>query len=276
MAIEHLPLPSVVSFIQIFSSAIIVIVLKLFGVQVDIFSWEALTGYGLYAVAFVFAIYTNMQALSSSNVETIIVVRACSPIAVTVVECLFMDREVPSPRSILSLLFIAIGACLYCLTDSQFTMRGVNAYSWALAYFFFIVVEMTLGKKITSSVKMRSVWGPVLYQVTLLPSPDIFCLPSLILFFSYLTAVVQNGLAALPMFLIGYTKGDYHEIHTKLLALSSRGMLVIAFSCVAGTLIGYTGWLCRGMVSATSFTLVGVVNKFLTVLLNVMVRARVD
>lgn len=33
----------------------------------------------------------------------------------------------------------------------------------------------------------------------------------------------------------------------------------------------YTGWLCRGMVSATTFTLVGVVNKFLTVLLNVIV-----
>lgn len=33
----------------------------------------------------------------------------------------------------------------------------------------------------------------------------------------------------------------------------------------------YTGWLCRSMVSATTFTLVGVVNKFLTVLLNVVV-----
>ncbi len=30
-------------------------------------------------------------------------------------------------------------------------------------------------------------------------------------------------------------------------------------------------WLCRGMVSATTFTLVGVVNKFLTVLLNVII-----
>ena len=75
------------------------------------------------------------------------------------------------------------------------------------------------------------------------------------------------------MFLIGYTKGDYHGIHTKLLALSPNGMLVIAFSCVVGTLIGYSGWLCRGKISATSFTLVGVVNKFLTVLLNVMVCA---
>lgn len=33
----------------------------------------------------------------------------------------------------------------------------------------------------------------------------------------------------------------------------------------------YTSWLCRGMVSATTFTLVGVVNKFLTLLLNVVV-----
>jgi solute carrier family 35 len=33
----------------------------------------------------------------------------------------------------------------------------------------------------------------------------------------------------------------------------------------------YSGWLCRGMVSATTYTLVGVVNKFLTVLLNVIV-----
>ena len=32
----------------------------------------------------------------------------------------------------------------------------------------------------------------------------------------------------------------------------------------------YTGWLCRGMVSATTYTLVGVVNKFITVLLNVI------
>ncbi len=36
------------------------------------------------------------------------------------------------------------------------------------------------------------------------------------------------------------------------------------------TYYSYTGWLCRGMVSATTYTLVGVVNKFLTVLLNVI------
>lgn len=46
-------------------------------------------------------------------------------------------------------------------------------------------------------------------------------------------------------------------------------MLVV--SSIVGTLIGYTGWSCRSLVSATTFTLVGVVNKFLTILLNVFI-----
>jgi GDP-mannose transporter len=245
LALAHLPLPSVVSLVQIVSSTAIVVVLQLVGgAKVGPFSWVAFRAYGLYAVSFVFAIYTNMQALSEANVETIIVFRACSPIAVAVVEWFFMDRTLPSLRSTLSLLGIVAGAVAYCVYDSQFKLNGLAAYSWAVAYFFFIVIEMTYGKAVTSSVKMESVWGPVLWQ---------------------------NGLAALPMFCIGYAHGDYDGLGVKLAGLSPSGMLVIAFSCVAGTLIGYTGWLCRGMVSATTFTLVGVVNKFLTVLLNVAV-----
>lgn len=40
---------------------------------------------------------------------------------------------------------------------------------------------------------------------------------------------------------------------------------------VVGTLIGYSGWWCRSVVSATSFTLIGVVNKCLTILMNVLI-----
>jgi hypothetical protein len=48
--------------------------------------------------------------------------------------------------------------------------------------------------------------------------------------------------------------------------------VLMLFSSVSGYFkYRYTGWLCRGMISATSFTLVGVVNKFVTVLLNVVV-----
>lgn len=197
----------------------------------------------MYIVAFVSAIYANMQALKQSNVETVIVFRACSPIAVSVIEYLFLGREAPSSKSSLSLAMVALGAVVYCLSDSQFMLQGLQAYSWVIAYFFLITFEMTYGKKLTSSVKMESVWGPVLY-----------C----------------NLLAALPMYLLGYANGDYENIGQQLAEIPVNGMSILIFSCVAGTLIGYTGWMCRGMISATSYTLVGVVNKFLTILLNVV------
>ena len=48
---------------------------------------------------------------------------------------------------------------------------------------------------------------------------------------------------------------------------SVSGSLLL-LGCIVGTGIGYTGWWCRDKVSATSFTLIGVINKCLTVLLN--------
>ncbi len=244
MAIEHLPYPSVVSFIQILFAAIVVLLLKGCGIKVDDLDKEKLKSYAMYIIAFVSAIYANMQALQHSNVETVIVFRACSPIAVCVVEWLFLGRELPSKRSTLSLTLVATGAIAYCMLDSQFNLYGIKAYTWVIIYFFLITFEMTYGKKLTSSVQMDSVWGPVLY-----------C----------------NLLAAGPMFMLGYGNGDYENINESVSELSVNGMGVLLFSCVAGTLIGYTGWLCRGMISATSYTLVGVVNKFLTVLLNVII-----
>lgn len=241
MVIEYLPVPSVVSFIQIISSAVAILVYKMLGGNVDGLEWSKVKAYSLYIVAFVAAIYANMQALAHSNVETVIVFRACSPIAVTVVEYFFMDRAWPSARSTISLLVVAIGALMYCTSDSEFALKGLSAYYWVILYFFLITFEMTYGKKLTSSVKMESIWGPVLY-----------C----------------NLLAALPMFMLGYMNGDYENIGEKIAEMPGTGALILLFSCVAGTLIGYTGWLCRSMVSATTYTLVGVVNKFLTVLLN--------
>eukprot|EP01040_Poterioochromonas_malhamensis_P009282 gene9282-10081_t len=244
VVMAYLPIPSLVSFIQIVFSAAAILMYKWCGGFVDPLEWSKVKAYAVYILAFVAAIYANMQALNTSNVETVIVFRACSPIAVTIVEYLFMDRQWPSLRSSLSLLVVAAGAIFYCMSDSEFALRGFEAYYWVILYFFLITFEMTYGKKLTSSVKMESVWGPVLY-----------C----------------NLLAAVPMFVLGYVNGDFEDADEKLQEIPANGALLLLFSCIAGTLIGYTGWLCRGMVSATTYTLVGVVNKFLTVLLNVLV-----
>jgi hypothetical protein len=211
MVMEYLNVPSVVSFIQILFSAVVILLYKFCGGNVDPIEWHKLKAYSLYIVAFVAAIYANMQALSASNVETVIVFRACSPIAVTVVEFAFMDRALPNLRSSISLFLVAFGAIMYCFTDSEFALKGIQAYYWVIIYFFLITFEMTYGKKLTSSVKMESVWGPVLY-----------C----------------NLLAAVPMFTLGYINGDYYNIGEKLQELPANGAMLLLFSCIAGTLIG--------------------------------------
>jgi hypothetical protein len=94
----------------------------------------------------------------------------------------------------------------------MFVTSGISAYSWVIIYFFLIAFEMTYGKQLTKSVVMESVWGPVLY-----------C----------------NILAAVPMFLLGYLSGDYNGVDEKLAELPANGALVLLFTCVTGTLIGY-------------------------------------
>mmetsp|Transcript_36494 Transcript_36494/g.88443 ORF Transcript_36494/g.88443 Transcript_36494/m.88443 type:complete len:147 (-) Transcript_36494:1610-2050(-) len=53
--------------------------------------------------------------------------------------------------------------------------------------------------------------------------------------------------------------------------LPPASVALLCIGAVVGTLIGYSGWWCRSVVSATSFTLIGVVNKCLTILLNVLI-----
>jgi hypothetical protein len=62
-------------------------------------------------------------------------------------------------------------------------------------------------------------------------------------------------------------------------AIESRGdgwfqldaFVAVALSCMFGLLISFFGFAARKAVSATAFTVTGVVNKFLTVAINVMI-----
>ena len=58
-----------------------------------------------------------MKALQLSNVETVIVFRACTPLCVSFLDYYFLNRNFPSRRSILSLSLICIGAYGYCKVE---------------------------------------------------------------------------------------------------------------------------------------------------------------
>ena len=106
-------------------------------------------------------------------------------------------------------------------------------------YFGLICFEMTFGKHLTSALRL-GVWESV-----------------------WLT-----NLLALPLLAaLAWVRGDLEGFGAKLLSMSMGDGIVLVVSSVVATLIGYAGWLCRGLVSATSYTLIGVANKLGTVLL---------
>jgi len=77
-----------------------------------------------------------------------------------------------------------------------------------------------------------------------------------------------NAFSALPMLIISLSTGeDFNKFKVE----SSMAFVLLSLSCVIGTAIGYTAWHARGLVSATTFTLVGVCNKFLTIFINLLI-----
>jgi GDP-mannose transporter len=198
--------------------------------------------YLYYVFLFVLGVWANMQSLSASNVDTVVVFRACTPLAVAVLDSIFLGRELPGRRSAGALALLGLGALGYVQSDAQFALAGFAAYYWVSLYFVIICIEMTYGKKIVSSVKMATVSGSVLYT---------------------------NFFAVLPMLAISASRGEAQKFGDTV--WTAPAVFYLALSCIVGTAISYCGWWCRGQISATSFTLVGVVNKVLTVLLNVFV-----
>jgi len=252
--LHHLPYPSLVITFQLWATLFFIQIAEAFGfLDVDPVKWKFVKPYLAYTVAFSLGVYCNMKSLSLSNVETVIVFRALAPLLVSVLDALFLGREWPSIRSWGALGLIALGAYGYALTDTQFQSQGILAYLWPTAYLITISFEMAYGKKITTGVELRTQSGPVLYT---------------------------NMLGWPPMLGFAYMGGEYMRLHQHLEThklsganglLPPIGLFMLAVGSIVGTGIGYSSWWCRSKISAASFTLIGVMNKCLTVLVNLLI-----
>ncbi|KAH7854485.1 hypothetical protein Vadar_014361 [Vaccinium darrowii] len=135
--------------------------------------------------------------------------------------------------------------CWYVATDSGFML---TAYSWAFAYLIPITSEMVYIKHMVMNLGLNT-WGFVFYNNLL-------------------------SLMMAPLFWI--VTGEYVDVFA---AVGSRSENLFKFdafsavllSCVFGLLISFFGFAARKAISATAFTVTGVVNKFLTVLINVLI-----
>jgi len=196
------------------------------------------------------------MCLNSANVETVIVFRALSPICVSILDFLFLGRAFPSKRSMTALSLISLGAMGYAASDESFNTMGLAAYFWPIFYLIVITFEMVYGKKIVKDIKFATMSGPVQYT---------------------------NLLGWVPMLAFAQFGGEFDRLGEMmnfygvnsfgglLMQLPPMSIALLIFGCITGTAIGYTGWWCRDKVSATSYTLIGVLNKCATVLVNLMI-----
>eukprot|EP01038_Epipyxis_sp_PR26KG_P013465 gene13465-18061_t len=265
IVLSYLPLPATVAFIEIVSASCFLLFFSFCGGNVDRLEWKKIKIYCIYSLVFVAAIYTNMQSLLHNNLETLIIFRSNSPILILIFDYLFMDATKQQPltfRSISSLGLVFFASGLYCITDDQFSLSNHKSniskatetnnnngdffvnYFWVILYLICLTFEMTVGVKITASVKMDTPWGPILY-----------C----------------NLLAIVPMFTIAYLTGEFDNLDEKLSEMPANAAMMLTFCCIAGTLIGYTGWLCRSMISMTLYNMLSLINKLITLFLNLTV-----
>jgi len=248
LVIAHIPLHSYVSCAQFAFATLAVFIMATLRLiePIDFVDFDKFKAYFLYVCCFIVSLYSNFRALENGKIETVIVFRACTPLAVSLLDYAFLGRELPSQRSCISLLIIIIGATGYVASDKAFSSSGWHAYTWVLIWFCALCVTMTGGKMVLKNVKPSSTWDSVYYN---------------------------NLIGLLPMMLFGSVVAGEWEKYQMLDLGDDRSsiMFLLLLSCIVGTGIAYAGWRCRSLISPASYTLVGVVNKMFTIVLSMVI-----
>jgi len=238
-AVMLFPAPSTLLFLQMAVSAVTLWILgKTKQLDVTELETSKIIKYVGVVASFIFNLFTNIKALQYTNVETVIVFQTLTSLGVAYGDYKLLKNSMPSKQVILSLLIIVLGSVLYVLTDSNFKLNG---YFWVVMYFIAKITDMLYVKYIVDSVQMTP-WGRSFYN-NLLSLPPVL----LIIFLTseqYKVAEIFNE---------GITVGTW---------------LIVGISCIMGLGISISGFICRALISATSFSVVGNMNKVLTVFIN--------
>ena len=136
-------------------------------------------------------------------------------------------------------MLIVAGASLYVYFDGTFRMES---YMYVLGYLVSICSEMVYVKHVLSETASWTTWDRVYYN---------------------------NVLSIFPVLLFGWAFGD----HVALLSheWTTESIVFLALSSAVGVAISFSGFYLRNLVTATTFTVVGVVNKIATTALNVTI-----
>jgi hypothetical protein len=241
LAVQELPLPTIVSCAQLVVSAAVVLILNLIWPStMSALDKTKVLPFTLYTAMFAGGLYANMKALLLVNIGAVITARSCLPLIVCLIEWAFMGRTLPGARSTLSLIGLVGFAGLYIRNGTGASAVGATGFVWLFIWWLLTALQMTYGKWITEKIEMTQ-WERVFYT---------------------------NAFAIPPTILLFFGTGDSNRIEG--LVLGENWILWLVASCIMGVGISYSGWRTRSIITATTFTIVGVLNKMATVAFTVI------
>jgi len=168
-------------------------------------------------------------------------VRNATPIATSVLEWVFLGRELPGLRSSAALVITLLGAIAYMVADSHFEVRG---YSWAVVWLVIFIFDQVYIKHVVNTVEMTT-WSRVYYT---------------------------NAIAAMPCVVhaIVFENAPFNLV-TGFSSPGPVGPCMLIVSAVLGTAMSYFSFFARKVLSATAFTVVGNTCKVVSIIANVFI-----
>lgn len=249
VAITAIPSASLLLFIQLLSTVIIILVPALSGkLNVDFFPRKkVLAAYVSVANIFLATVYSNFRVIQTVGVNPFIVLRCSTPLLVSILDWMFMARNLPGRLSLASLTGILVGGSLYAhskLDDDVFingSFIDSHGGPWCIIWLISFLLDMIYIKYIVDSFPC-SAEERTLYQ---------------------------NGLA-LPFLGLFLSSGIEGYEFRESFRTPWTARLAVTLSCFAGATLSFTGMKLRSELSATSFTVLGILCKMVSMLLNEM------
>jgi len=208
--------------------------------QCESFSLRKATAFFPASSLFMITIVSGNAVLNNSNINTFLVLRCLAVVPCSLLELIIYQEFCPPCGSWFAMLITIGGAFGYSITTGGVQL---NSMAWATIFLVTMPVDGVLIKHSISSSGLSS-WGLVYYN---------------------------NILAALPALafalLFEITSWDnFYKICAA--ACTPSAVVAISVSCLLGIATSFFQLNTRFYISATAFMLLGVVNKFITVLVN--------
>jgi len=194
------------------------------------------------AAMFMVTIIAGNAVMNFANVNAFLVLRSLVPLPCTLAETWLYKDSRPPLLSAIALLVTVGGAVGYGMSIGGIQLQSI---AWAVIYLVCMPVDALLIKHSISSLDITP-WGLVLYN---------------------------NVLAAIPalFFAVMFEVPDLQSFWTMVEVLTTKeARAAVLLSCGLGISISYFQLRTRYFISATAFMVLGVFNKFATVLVNKM------